>query len=65
MKERILYGWNIRRSLYFLVGVGIAVYAVLERQWLGAILGAYFAAMALFNFGCAAGNCSYTPGRRE
>ncbi|MBK7469089.1 MAG: hypothetical protein IPJ43_21185 [Saprospiraceae bacterium] len=26
-------------------------------QWVGALLGAYFASIGLFAFGCAAGNC--------
>lgn len=29
----------------------------MDKQWMGVALGTYFAAMGLFAFGCAAGNC--------
>ena len=34
-------------------------------QWVGALLGAYFASMGLFAFGCAAGNCFGTNQNTE
>lgn len=58
MKERLLYGWNIRRVLYLLVGGMIVVYGLSIGTWWGALFGGYFAAMGLFGFGCAGGACS-------
>lgn len=29
----------------------------MSRQWFGVAFGSYFAAMGLFAFGCASGNC--------
>ncbi|TAM94602.1 MAG: hypothetical protein EPN39_17015 [Chitinophagaceae bacterium] len=64
MKNKILYGWSPRRVLYLVLGIAVIAYAVIAKEWWGALLGAYFAAMGLFSFGCAAGNCSYEPRRR-
>lgn len=57
MKERILTGWTLTRVLYLIMGTYIVVQSVLEQQWIGILLGGYFASMGLFAFGCAAGNC--------
>lgn len=68
MKERILTGWTLTRVLYLVMGTYIVVQSVLEQQWIGILLGGYFAAMGLFAFGCAAGNCgvgSYSEGRKN
>lgn len=61
MKERILAGWSLARVLYFMLGSYVIVQSVIEKHWLGVVIGGYFAAMGLFRFGCAAGNC-FTPG---
>lgn len=65
MKNRILYGWNLRRALYLVGGIMIIIYAMVAKEWWGALLGGYFAAMGLFNFGCASGNCGYVPSSRR
>lgn len=68
MKERILTGWTLTRVLYLVMGTYIVVQSVLEQQWVGILLGGYFAAMGLFAFGCAAGNCGvggYSDGRKN
>lgn len=68
MKERLLYGWNIRRVLYLLIGGIIVVYGISIGTWWGALFGGYFAAMGLFGFGCAGGACStgiYETGRKS
>ena len=57
MKERILTGWTLTRVLYLAMGSYIVVQSILDEQWIGILLGGYFAAMGLFAFGCAAGNC--------
>lgn len=58
MKERILTGWTFRRVIYVLLGSFLIVQSVMDKQWIGVALGGYFAAMGIFSFGCAAGNCS-------
>lgn len=60
MKNRILQGWTFWRFVYLLMGVVVLTEAIMNRQWPGLIFGGYFTAMAVFNFGCAAGAC-YTP----
>ncbi|WP_373553554.1 hypothetical protein [Haliscomenobacter sp.] len=67
MKERILNGWTLTRVLYLVMGSYIVVQSVLDHQWIGILLGGYFAAMGLFAFGCAAGNCgvNYSAGRKS
>jgi hypothetical protein len=57
MKERILTNWTITRVLYLVLGLFVIIQAVTDGQWLGAAFGSYFAAMGLFAFGCASGNC--------
>lgn len=58
MKQRILYGWTIRRVLYTLMGIAVIVQAIREEQWWWILLGAYFAGMGIFSFGCASGACA-------
>ena len=67
MKERILTGWTLTRVLYLVMGTYIIVQSVLDQQWIGILLGGYFASMGLFAFGCAAGNCGvrYSEGRKN
>lgn len=67
MKERILSGWTLTRVLYLAMGTYIVVQSVLEQQWIGILLGGYFASMGLFAFGCAAGNCemNYSDSRKN
>lgn len=57
MWHRLSTGWTFRRALYLVVGIFLIAFAVSDRQWFGIAFGAYFAAMGLFAFGCAAGNC--------
>lgn len=67
MKQRILSGWTLTRVLYLAMGIYIVVQSVLEQQWIGILLGGYFASMGLFAFGCAAGNCgvNYSDSRKN
>lgn len=55
--QRVLTGWNIQRVFYLIVGTGIVVSSLMDGQWIGGLLGGYFAAMGFFGFGCAAGRC--------
>lgn len=57
MKDRILTGWTVVRGFYVLMGAFLIAQSVIEKQWFGALFGAYFASMGIFRFGCAAGNC--------
>lgn len=57
MKERLLTNWTFSRVFYLIIGSAIIIQSVMSRQWLGVAFGAYFAAMGLFAFGCASGNC--------
>ena len=57
MKKNILTGWTLRRSVYLIAGILIAMQAIREKEWMLTLAGIYFAAMGLFAFGCASGNC--------
>ena len=57
MKKRILTGWTFSRAFYALMGIFIIIQSVMQREWIGILPGGYFAAMGIFSFGCAAGNC--------
>lgn len=57
MKDRILTGWTFTRVLYVLMGSFIIAQSIVEKRWLVIAVGGYFAAMGLFAFGCASGNC--------
>jgi len=57
MKERILTNWTLARVLYVLMGTLIIIQTVMDGMWIGVAFGTYFAAMGLFSFGCASGNC--------
>lgn len=57
MKERILTNWTFTRGIYLVMGIIVIIQSVMSHEWLGVAFGGYFAAMGLFAFGCAAGNC--------
>ncbi|HEY4797867.1 MAG TPA: hypothetical protein VII99_02210 [Bacteroidia bacterium] len=57
MKSRILTGWTFSRALYVLMGIFVMIQSVMQREWPGIVVGAYFTTMGIFAFGCAAGNC--------
>jgi len=68
MKDRILKGWTFTRVMYTLLGVFILWQSIVNAEWLGILLGGYFASMGIFSFGCASGNCvnpNYNPMRKE
>lgn len=60
MKERILTGWDFKRFIYLAVGLTALVLGIVGQDWMVGIVGAYFSSMAIFAFGCAAGNCMNT-----
>lgn len=49
--------------VYLLLGLWVVVQSLMERQWVGMVLGALFAAMGLFGLGCAGASCC-APGQR-
>ena len=57
MKERILTGWTLKRALYLVMGIYLIIQSVVDSQLLFILFGLYFAAMGLFAFSCASGNC--------
>jgi len=58
MKERILSRWSFMRILWLVMGVGISIQAVNERNFLMLIPGIYFVFGAIANVGCFAGACA-------
>ena len=57
MKQRVLRNWTFMRLIYLIMGILVIIQSAMISQWLGVVLGAYFASMGLFAFGCASGNC--------
>lgn len=57
MLQRIISGWTITRLLYAILGLMVLVQAIAQKQWAAVPFGAYFAAMGILNFGCAANAC--------
>lgn len=58
MKERILSRWNFMRVLWLLMGVGIIIQAITEKNFLMLLPGLYFVFAAIANIGCFAGSCA-------
>lgn len=66
LKERLLTGWTLQRMAFLGLGAFLLINAAMEQQWMATLVGAYFAAMGLFAFGCAGGACgSPSIGRRN
>ena len=57
MKNRIRNNWTITRLIYLVIGILVVIQSSIDHQWFAVAFGCYFAAMGLFAFGCAAGNC--------
>ena len=56
--KNFLSNWNFRRIIYLIGGIFFVLVAINDRTWWMIPFGLYFIAMALFRFGCAAGNCN-------
>ncbi len=67
MKNRILKGWNVRRFFYLIGGLLMAGHSISIGQWIFGVFASYFIVIAVFNLGCAAGNCQvdYTSNKKE
>ncbi len=57
MKDRLLYGWTFQRGFYLLAGLIMGIVSIINGEWIGVVIGIYFASMGLFSFGCAGGHC--------
>ena len=58
MRQRILSGWNFMRIIWLMMGIGIVIQAVTEKNFLMLIPGSYFVFASLANIGCFAGSCA-------
>jgi len=58
MKSRILRGWNFVRRFWLVVGAGIAIAAVIDKNFLLLLPALYFAVGAILNVGCFAASCA-------
>jgi hypothetical protein len=56
--KNFLKNWNVRRIVYLVGGLWMISQSFFDKTWWIAIFGLYFLSMAIFQFGCASGNCS-------
>jgi hypothetical protein len=65
MKQMIFSNWNFMRALRLIMGIAIAVQAVMARDALFGLAGLLLTGMAVFNIGCCGtGGCS-TPVKKN
>ena len=57
MKQRILSNWNFTRFFFIGMGIALIISSIQDFEWIGMLVGGYFASMGIFAFGCASGNC--------
>jgi hypothetical protein len=65
MKEAVLRNWNFFRFLRLVLGIVIIVQAIMARDWVFGLAGAFFSGMALFNQGCCGTGACYTPVKKQ
>lgn len=58
MYNRIFTGWTLTRAIYVLIGGATAISAIMDANWLFAVIGLFFASMGIFGLGCAGKNCA-------
>ena len=58
MKQRILSGWNFVRVLWLMMGTGILIQAITEKNFPMLLPGLYFVFASLANIGCFGGTCA-------
>jgi uncharacterized membrane protein YedE/YeeE len=63
MLHKIFKNWTVVRAIYLIIGVVVIIQAITTKQWIGILLGGYFASMGLFAIGCAGGACYGTMQR--
>jgi len=65
MRNRILTMWTFRRVIFTGLGLFLIGQSLVEKQWIGFIIGIYFASMGIFGFGCGAGYCTPVPFKKN
>ena len=56
--KNLTRNWSVKRVIYLAMGIFFITASLKDQFWLMTIVGLYAISMALFNFGCAAGNCA-------
>lgn len=56
--KKYISGWDFRRTLFLIGGLLFIGLAIKDQVWWMGLIGLYYAAMAIFKFGCAGGNCA-------
>ena len=57
MLKRLFTGWTWIRTAYLFMGTWVIIQSTMEGEWIGIVLGIWPAAMGLFGWACAGGNC--------
>lgn len=65
MNKPLIFGWTLRRILYFVIGAWAAIQSAMDQQWLLMGVGLYFVAMAIFRLGCAGNQCTVHPNKND
>ncbi|MCS6991287.1 MAG: hypothetical protein NZL95_05440 [Chitinophagales bacterium] len=55
--DRMRQGWSWVRAIYLVLGLGVAIRAWMQQEWVGVFLGIVFGLMGLFGWRCAAASC--------
>lgn len=63
--NKILKDLNISRLIYLAGGIFLVLVSLFDRSWWLFPIGVYFAAMAIFRFGCAKKNCEIILEQRK
>ena len=58
MRSRLLSGWSFFRVLWLVMGMGMGIQAVTEKNLLMLLPAIYFVFAAIANVGCFAGSCA-------
>ena len=58
MRSRLLSGWSFFRVLWLVMGMGMGIQAVTEKNLLMLLPAIYFVFAAIANIGCFAGSCA-------
>jgi len=61
--KQIIANWNLMRIIRLALGILIIVEGVRSQMTPITLMGAAFAALALFNIGCGPGGCAVPPQR--
>lgn len=61
MWQRATTNWNIFRIIRLLLGLMIVIQSIQFKEYWFVLVGAAFAGLAVFDMGCAGGNCAAPP----